>query len=267
MPNAPHLNYIPHLSNITTADPIPHINVITPEATTTWLGRGFSDFAAHPGIGLSYGLAFAAIGWLLTFGLEFMGMGSLILPLSGGFLLVAPLAACGLYEVSRRRETGEPISLGISLSAIFRNRHMADMGLALMLVFFAWCQVAMILFALFFGSHPPALGSFFTQIVMAPQGIPFLATGSLVGAIFAAVAFSLSVVSLPMLMDSEVSALNAMRTSLAVVRRNSLCMIGWAATLAVLGAFGLSSLFIGLIITLPIAAHASWHAYRDLVAK
>ena len=68
-------------------------------------------------------------------------------------------------------------------------------------------------------------------------------------------------------MDSEVSALTAMRTSLAAVWRNRLCMIGWAATLTVLGAAGLSTLFIGLVITLPIAAHASWHAYRDLVAQ
>ena len=260
------ITYRPSFITATT-EQIPHINRITPEATTTWLERGFSDFMAYPGIGLTYGLAFAAFGWLLAFGLEQVGMGSLILPLAGGFLLIAPLAATGLYEISRRRESGEPISLSISLLAIFRNSHVADMGLALLLIFFAWCQVAMILFAVFFGSHPPALSNFFSQIVMAPQGVPFLATGILAGAVLAALTFSLTVVSLPLLMDSEVSALTAMRTSLAAVWRNRLCMIGWAATLTVLGAAGLSTLFIGLVITLPIAAHASWHAYRDLVAQ
>jgi uncharacterized membrane protein len=245
----------------------PKIRVIPPEATTLWLGRGFADFIAHPGIGLTYGAAFAAFGWLLTIGLERVGMGSLILPLAAGFMLVAPLAAVGLYEVSRCREQGLPVSLASSVAAIGRNSNVADMGLVLLLLFFTWFQVAIALFALFYGTHPPSLADFLPQVLLAPQGVTFLVAGTAVGAGLAAVTFGVSVVSLPLLMDRDVSAVTAMVASWSAVRANWLAMIGWAATLAVLGFAGLSLLFVGLALTLPIAAHASWHAYRDLIIK
>lgn len=248
-------------------EPLPIVHTITVDRSTTWLERGFRDFAAHPGIGLAYGAVFAGLGWLLTFGLAELGMGSLILPLASGFMLVAPFLAVGLYEVSRCRETGEGVTLAQALGAVRRNGQMADMGLVLLLFFFAWFQLAMIIFALFFGGRPPALDAFFSQIVMAPQGPAFLLTGTLVGGAVAAIAFALSVVSMPMLLDRDVSALTAMRTSLKAVGLNWKNMIGWAATLATLGFMGVAFFFVGLAVTLPIAAHASWHAYRDLVGK
>jgi uncharacterized membrane protein len=246
-------------------EPLPAIRQVTLERSSTWLDRGFKDFRAHPGIGLAYGSVFAFFGWLLTFGLGELGMGSLILPLASGFMLVAPFLAVGLYEVSRRHEAGEEVTLFQALGAVGRNAQMADMGLVLLLFFFAWFQLAMIIFALFFGGHPPALDEFYRQIVQAPQGPAFLATGTLVGGALAAMAFALSVVSMPMLLDRKVSALTAMRASLRAVWLNRKNMIGWAATLATLGFLGIAFVFIGLAFTLPIAAHASWHAYRDLV--
>ena len=243
----------------------PAIRRVSPECGATWLGRGFADFRARPAIGLAYGGTFAAIGWLLTFGLEAAGMGSLILPLAGGFLLVAPIAAAGLYEVSRRIERGEAVSLAASIRAVWRNAQVADMGMALLLVFLVWVQLAMVIFALFFGSRPPALGEFGADLLAAPQAAAFLLAGGAVGAVLAALAFSLSVVAMPMVMDRPVSAMTAMRTSLRVVWVNRLEMVGWAATLAFLGFAGISLVFVGLALTLPIAAHASWHAYRDLV--
>lgn len=246
---------------------VPTLRPVSLERSTTWLERGWRDFAAHPGIGLAYGSVFAFLGWLLTFGLAEFGMGSLILPLAAGFMLVAPFLAVGLYEVSRRREAGEDVTLWQAVAALRRNRQMADMGLVLLLAFFAWFQLAMIIFALFFGGHPPALDAFFTQIVMAPQGPAFLLTGTLVGGAVATVVFAISVVSMPMLLDRDVSALTAMRTSLRAVWLNRMNMIGWAATLAVLGIMGVAALFVGLAVTLPVAAHASWHAYRDLVGE
>jgi uncharacterized membrane protein len=247
--------------------PLPEIRRVSVERSTTWLDRGFGDFVAHPGIGLVYGTVFALFGWLLTFGLAEMGMTALILPLAGGFMLVAPLLAVGLYEVSRRREAGEQVTLLQALGAVRRNGQMADMGLVLLLLFFVWIQMAMVIFALFYGSQPPAMDEFFSQVLMAPQGVAFVATGTVIGGIIAAMAFAVSVVSMPMLLDRKVSALTAMRTSLKAVWLNRMNMIGWAATLATLGFLGVAFLFIGLAFTLPIAAHASWHAYRDLVGE
>lgn len=260
-----------HIFSHITLTHLPGVLMLKPvslERSTTWLERGFADFLAYPGIGLTYGSVFAVLGWLLTFGLAGFGMGSLILPLAAGFMLVAPFLAVGLYEVSRRREAGESVTLTAALLALGRNRQMADMGLVLLLAFFAWFQVAMIIFALFFGGQPPALDQFFGQVVLAPQGPAFLLTGTLVGGVVAALVFALSVVSMPMLLDRrDVSALTAMRTSLRAVWLNRMNMIGWAATLATLGVMGVAAFFVGLAVTLPVAAHASWHAYRDLVEE
>ncbi|MDA8230724.1 MAG: DUF2189 domain-containing protein [Magnetospirillum sp.] len=243
------------------------VRVVSLERSAQWLDRGFRDFAAHPGIGLFFGSVFAAFGWLLTIGLGSIGMGSLILPLAGGFMLIAPLAAVGLYEVSRRRERGLEVTLRSSLGALRGNSQMADMGLVLLLIFFVWIELAMVLFALFYGMRPPALGEFFQQVVLAPAGVPFLTLGTAVGGVLAALAFAVSVVSMPMLMDRDVSALTAVRTSLRATWLNRWGMVGWAATLAVLGILGVVFFFAGLAVTLPIAAHASWHAYRDLVER
>lgn len=248
-------------------EPLPAVRRVSIDRSSTWLGRGFRDFRAHPGLGLAYGAAFAAIGWLLTFGLAKVGMGSVVLPLAAGFMLVAPFLAVGLYEVSRRVERGERVTLADTLRAVGRNREMADMGFVLMLIFVAWFQLAMITFALFFGGSPPALSEFVGQIALAPQGLGFLVTATVTGGLLAAIAFALSVVSMPMLLDRDVAALTAVRTSLKAVAVNWRNMIGWAATLATLAILGMAFFFIGLAITLPIAAHASWHAYRDLVGE
>jgi uncharacterized membrane protein len=111
------------------------------------------------------------------------------------------------------------------------------------------------------------LDAFASQVMAAPQGVLFLAVGSGLGAALAALAFAVSAVSVPMLLDRDVSALTAVRTSLAAVWLNRKVMVGWAATLATLGGLGLAFLFVGLAATMPIAAHASWHAYRDLVGR
>ncbi|MGE5506674.1 MAG: DUF2189 domain-containing protein [Actinomycetota bacterium] len=241
---------------------------ISAEQSAAWLARGWADLMAHPGIGLSYGAVFAVVGWLLTFGLVQLGMGSVILPLAAGFMLVAPLAAVGLYEVSRRRERGEPVTLAAALAAVRRNgEQIADFGLVLMLFFCAWFELAMLLFAAFWGGKPPELGHFLGSVVLSGQGVPFIAIGTLVGGVLAALAFALSVATMPMLLDRDVTVLDAMRTSLQAVWLNRLNMIGWAATLAALGFLGMAALFIGLAVTLPVAAHASWHAYRDLVGE
>lgn len=256
-----------HAAIVAAAEPLPEARLVSVARSSTWLARGFDDLRAHPAIGLGYGALFAVIGWLLTFGLHGLGMDSLILPLASGFMLVAPLAAVGLYEVSRRREAGEPVALRHALAAIGGNRQMADLGLVLMLLFFVWFQLAMIIFALFFGGSPPSLGEFVPQLLSAPQGMPFLAAGTVVGGAVATVAFSISVVSMPMLLERRVSVLTAMRASLRSVWLNRRMMVGWAATLAALGFLGMAFFFVGLAVTLPIAAHASWHAYRDLVGR
>lgn len=242
------------------------IRRVAVEEPTAWLEAGWRDLWRAPAASLAYGLVFAAIGWGLAFGLSAAGLSSLMLPLAGGFVLVAPLAAVGLYEISRRLELGEPAGLGDALAAWRRNgEQIGLMGVALLLTLFAWIVVALVLFAIFFRGAPPSLAAFAAQLVMSADNIPFLIIGTVVGGALAAFAFAISAVSLPMLMDRDVTVVEAMAASLAAVRRNATVMIGWAATLAVLAGLGLATFFVGLIVTLPLAGHASWHAYRALI--
>jgi len=238
------------------------------EEPTAWLEAGWRDLWHNPVVSLSYGLVFAALGWALTFGLGAIGLGSLILPLAGGFMLIGPLAAVGLYEVSRRHESGQPVDLSTALSAWRRNGDQIGlMGVVLLVTLFAWTQVALIIFALFFSGAPPSLAAFGAQLVSSTDNVLFLAIGSAAGAVLAVVAFALSVVSLPMLLDRQVTVADAILASLMAFRRNALVLTGWGITLTLLTALGIATAFIGLIITLPLAGHASWYAYRALVRQ
>ncbi len=246
----------------------PAIQPVTVDQSAEWLLRGWADLRAHWPISVGYGLVFVAGAWLLFAGLARLGLGSLILPLAGGFLLVAPVAAVGLYEISRRREQAIPVDLAAVLGAWRRNpTQIGLMGVVLMILFFAWVLVALLLFAVFFGASPPPLDAFVSGILSSPAAAPFLLAGTAAGAVFAAVAFAISAVSLPMLIDREATVVEAMATSLRAVGANWRVMAGWAAMIALIGACGLATFFLGLAVALPLLGHASWHAYRGLVAR
>lgn len=247
--------------------PYPDIRGVTVDQSSQWLAAGWRDLVAHPGVSLSYGAAFTVLAYLIVVGLSQLGMASLILPLVGGFLLVAPVLAVGLYEASRRREMGEPVRLGMCWAAFQRNPvQLASMGLVLMILYMIWLMLALLIFAMFYNAAPPAMGSFVTDILMAPQAPLFLLVGTLVGGALATVAFTISAVALPMLLHRpDTSAVFAMATSVEAVRKNARVMIGWAAMIAVITFAGMATFFIGLIVMLPLAGHASWHAYRAMI--
>jgi uncharacterized membrane protein len=95
--------------------------------------------------------------------------------------------------------------------------------------------------------------------------ISFLLAGSVAGLVLGTVVFSISVISIPMLIDRNVSVITAMATSLTAVRINVPAMALWAALIVGFTAFGLVAFYLGLIVILPLLGHASWHAYKDLV--
>lgn len=238
------------------------------EEPTAWLEAGWRDLWRSPVVSMSYGLVFAVLGWGLTFGLVAVGLGSLVLPLAAGFLLIGPLAAVGFYEVSRRHERGQPVGLASALLAWRRNAEQIGlMGVALLVAQFAWIQVALILFALFFTGAPPSLAAFGAQLVSSTDNVPFLVIGTAAGAVLALTVFAISVVSLPMLLDRDVTVADAILASIAAFRRNAVVLTGWGITITLLTALGIATAFVGLIITLPLVGHASWHAYRALVRE
>jgi len=164
------------------------IRRVTVDDSAQWLAKGWGDLRRAPGVSLSYGLVFAILGFALTLGLWRLGMGSLILPLAAGFVLIGPLAAVGLYEVSRRHELGRSITLANALAAWRRNAGQIGLfGVALMLVFFAWVETALLLFALLFRGPPPPLDNFLLDILTSPAAVPLLVAGGMTGALIAAV--------------------------------------------------------------------------------
>lgn len=243
----------------------PAIRRVSVEESGRWLAAAWTDILRSPLISLGYGLAFTAVSLLLFFGLNYAGLGSMVLPLAGGFMLVGPLAAMGLYEVSRRHETDEPVDLSV-LAAFRRNgSQIGIMGVVLLLIMFVWTELAILIFAFFFHAAPPALDNFVIDILTSTASLPFLLVGTLVGGVLAALAFTVSAVSLPMLIDRDVSAVTAMATSIDAVRANWRVMIGWAALIALITGAGIATFFIGLVLALPLVGYASWHAYRAMV--
>ncbi|MEM7021905.1 MAG: DUF2189 domain-containing protein [Pseudomonadota bacterium] len=245
----------------------PRIRKIELDRPWHWLAAGWRDLWQAPVVSLGCGVIFAAVGYAITLGLWLADLVYLVLPMVCGFMIVGPLMAVGLYEISRRLEAGEPVSLGAALLAWKRNASQIGlMGVALMLFLFAWIRLAALLFMLFYGLAPPSLETLVADTFLSPEGLPFLIIGTLIGAVLSALVYAISVVSVPLLLDRpEANVFTAIATSVVAVRENLLPLAFWAVLIVGFAAAGLITLYLGLIVTLPLIGHATWHAYRDLV--
>jgi uncharacterized membrane protein len=245
----------------------PRIRAIGMDRPWAWLARGLDDMRAARGVSLAWALGFTLAGAGMIAALASVGAYDAILPLAAGFPLVAPILVVGLYEISRKIERGEPVTLLTPLAALRRNAgQLGLLGFALGFAFLAWMRIALLLFALFFGTTPVSGTDFVSQIVFTGANFAFLAVGTAIGAMLAAVVFAVSVVSVPLLLDRDESVFGAVATSWAAVRANPKPMLLWAVLVALLVGAGLLLALVGLVVTLPLIAHATWHAYRDVVA-
>jgi uncharacterized membrane protein len=249
------------------AHPAPDLNRIAVSDLIACLKAGLRDFAAEPGYGLFFGL-FYALGGLLIVGISFLrGYYVTILPLVMGFALIGPFVALGLYEVSRRREKGLPLSFLIVLGAMRRHssRQIIMLGVALMILLLFWVRVALLIYALNFGLAPVNLLAAGYGVLTTPEGISFMATGMIVGAVFAFVAFAVSVLSFPHLLAREADFISAIVVSLRGVFLNLPVMIVWGALVGVMLVLAALPFFLGMLVVLPIVGHATWHLYRKIV--
>jgi len=239
------------------------------DAPWNWLAAGWRDLWSAPQISLLYGIVFAALSAALTLGLLVADLASLVLALAGGFLLLGPVAAVGLYEVSRRLEKGERVSW----RDVFRiwpktAGQLGFFGAILAFVYFVWVQVAFLLLMLFLGSKPlPPASEFVPTLLFTAHGLGLLVTGTIIGGALAALTFSISVISVPLLMTRRIDAVTAITDSLAAVMQNPKPMALWAALIAGFIAVGIATVFVGLVIAFPLIGHATWHAFRDVVRE
>lgn len=229
------------------------------------LRAGLRDFARAP----LYGILFSAIyvlGGMVMYAIFSASAAEYwFIPVAVGFPILAPFAATGLYEVSRRLERGEPLRPGAVFGIVFaqKDRQVPSMAMFILLVFMFWVFVAHTIFALFFGLQPIAEST--VSMLLTPNGLVMLLVGSTIGGVMAAVFYALTVVSLPLILDREVDFISAMIASFGCVTSNLAPMMAWAVMIAVGLFVGMVPLFLGLFLVLPVFGHASWHLYRRLL--
>jgi uncharacterized membrane protein len=212
---------------------------------------------------MSYGVAFALMGWLIHF--VFQHAYEYTSALTAGFLLVGPFLCTGLYDISRRLERGEPVRLNDTMTAWRANLGAFSLfSLALTIIMLIWARASLVTFALFFSSGMPTLSKFLQRVV-TPEHWDFVLTYFAVGSLFAAIVFAVSVVSVPMMLDRGNDAVSAAILSVQVLAKNPGTMAVWAALIVALTGIGLATALVGLVVTMPVIGHATWHAYRDCV--
>jgi uncharacterized membrane protein len=237
------------------------IHQLSSDAPYRWLKQGWTDMRANMGPSLTLGLLFVLAGYLITY--ASWNTPLLTITFVTGFLLIAPALALGFYELSRRHEQGQAGSFqALTYSWKHYGWNVLLFGLLLGVVMVAWGRLSGLLVAVTLPSIGPFSNLLSWQSLAAPE---FIALYFAMGLILAAVVFSISVVSIPMLMDRKVDILTAAFTSMRAVRQNPGVMLQWALLIAVMTFAAMAAGFLGLLITMPLIGHASWHAYRETV--
>ena len=245
----------------------PTINQIDVSDLKEVLVKGFKDFDAKPTHFILLFIIYPIVGVILinlTAGYEIL---PLIFPIIAGFALIGPMAAVGLYEISRRREQGLDFSIKYAFQ-VYRSPSIGaiiTLSIVMMVMYFAWLGVALLIFEVTFGETPTTYLGFARDVLTTQAGWALIIVGSGVGFIFAVVVLALSVVSFPMLLDRDVSAAVAISTSVRSVAANPVTMAVWGFIVA--GALILGSIpfFFGLAVAMPVLGHATWHLYRKVV--
>lgn len=228
-----------------------------------WLSAGMRDLALAPGPSLLHGLV------VVVAGIAILSLSMHAWPLLpgafSGFVLIAPILATGLYELSRRLEEGEAPTLAHVVGAWARGtRPLVWMGLGLALAATLWVLVSAVLVALFV--HEPITGlREFLRLVVVGEGSNLFPLWLALGGVGAAVVFAMTVVSVPLLLDRDIRLGAALATSVRAVGESPVTMALWAAIIMLLTFLSMATFMLGFAITIPVIGHATWHAYRDVV--
>lgn len=246
----------------------PEVRGITVDDISEALAAGLRDFRAAPAFGLLVGAIYAIGGNVLFWVAASYDFLFIAYPLAAGFALVAPFAAVGIYETSRRLANGGDVSVPALVGSVpaHARRELGYMALVTAFGLIGWIYAAGFIYALFFGLRPIDYTDIVSAVVSTPRGIAFLVAGNIVGALMATVIFSVSVVAYPMLLDRDIDFVTAMITSIRSVFAAPLVMLGWGIFIGTMLAIAILPMFLGLVVVLPWLGHATWHLYKRAVA-
>ena len=246
------------------------VRQISDDDLKTALRQGLDDFLDLRGDLFFAGLIYTLIGLAAVVMTTNMPLLPFFYPVVAGVGLLGPLAAVGFYELAKRREAGQEVHW-FNFLDVRKRRTVDDMGVVaglLLLIFFVWLLVAGALYALLFGwSTPQSVPQFLAMVFTTPRGWALIGIGAAIGAVFGWVVLALSVVSLPMLVDRDVSAAEAVSASWRAAHANKSEMIRWGILVTILLALGSIPLFVGLAFVLPWLGYSTWHLYRRLIDR
>jgi uncharacterized membrane protein len=230
------------------------------------LAKGVDDFLAMPSHLVFLCLIYPTLGIPLAAANDL----HLLYPLASGFALIGPLAAVGLYEVSRRRELGMDTSWRHAFD-VLRSPAMPSivvLGGILMVIFLCWLGAAQALYVWLLGADPPtSFLRLLRESLTTSRGWALIILGNGIGFLFAALVLSISVISFPLLIDRDVGVAVAIHTSVRAVLANPLMMALWGLIVVALLVLGTLPFFVGLALVMPILGHSTWHLYRKVVER
>lgn len=247
---------------------MPVVRTISIADLTDALRRGATDFWEKPSHYVMLALIYPIVGIVLTVWMNGYHTWPLLYPLVGGFALVGPFAAIGLYEISRRREMGEDTSWRHAFEVLRSPAigSIAAIAVMLLVVFTLWLTAAQALYEGLFGSTTPqTLDGLMAQVFNEPGGLTLLIVGSMLGAVFALFTLCTTVIAFPLLLDRDVGAFVAVETSFRAVMHNPVPMLVWGIMVGAGLFLGSLPLFVGLAVVIPIFGHATWHLYRKVI--
>lgn len=245
-------------------EPLPAINRIDASAPFDWLRRGWGDLKATRFKGCFYGLIFVLMGYAIVW--IYATRWQLTMGLIGGFFLMGPFLSSGIYDLSRQREQSAKVSLLESMTCWTRNMgSLAFFAIILTFAMIVWARVSVILFALASTTSFPTIQGVMRQI-FSLENPQFVMLWAAVGFVFASIVFAIGVISAPMMLDRRSDTLAAVFTSARSLHANPRALYVWAVLIVLIIGTSMVAGFLPLLVTAPIIGHATWHAYRDLVA-
>jgi uncharacterized membrane protein len=246
------------------------VRKISDEDLRASLRQGWEDFGDLRGDLVFAGLIYTVIGLAAVVMTASKPLIPFFYPVVAGVALLGPIAAVGFYELARRRESGHEVHW-YNFADVRKRPSVDDMGIVaglLLVIFVGWLLAAAALYAVIFGwATPTSIGGFLTMVLTTARGWALIVSGLLVGAIFGWFVLALSVASLPMLVDCDVTAADAVRASWRASHANKGEMIRWGVIVAALLVLGSIPAFVGLAFVLPWLGYSTWHLYTRLIDR